>query len=194
MSMDPEEMKHFQVVDTRTGQAHPLASYLQPLSDAIEGLQRDIRGWTSRYADLRRNKVTKAKESALWDLAAELFEFWRQECNHKRSKFTVERFWLIEPFLEDTEHYGPEICRRAIAGAAFDPFTTKRKNGSTKRHDDWELIFRNAGKVEEFCNRAPQDWDKRGENQPAPTPPPKPTGPAEAEAAQFALQEPREET
>jgi hypothetical protein len=34
---------------------------------------------------------------------------------------------------------------------------TKRKNGSTKRHDGWELIHRDAGKWEEFCNRSPRD-------------------------------------
>jgi hypothetical protein len=46
----------------------------------------------------------------------------------------------------------------AIDGAAFDPYTTKRKNGSTKRHDDFTLIFRNADKMEEFANRAPKGW------------------------------------
>lgn len=159
-AVNPDEISHLRVVDTNTGDSMLLADYLQPLNDTIDGLQRDIRGWTSRYADLRRNKVKKAKESPLWDQALELFEYWQEKCNHKRSKFTPERFWQIEPFLEDEEHYGYEICKRAIAGAAYDPYTKPRKNGSIKRFDDWSLIFRSADKLEDMANKSPRDWDK----------------------------------
>ncbi len=190
-AVNPDEISHLRVVDTNTGDSMLLADYLQPLNDTIDGLQRDIRGWTSRYADLRRNKVKKAKESPLWPKALELFKFWQQECNHKRSKFSPERFWLVEPFLEDEEHYGFEICQRAIAGAAYDPYITKRKNGTSKFHNDWELIFRNAGKVEDMANRAPRGWQpplkEKTEVEEAEV-----EEQAEVQAAQHALQEPEE--
>jgi hypothetical protein len=53
------------------------------------------------------------------------------------------------------QKYGEEMCHTAIDGARYDCFTTTRRNGSVKRHDDWELIFRNGPKFREFANRAP---------------------------------------
>jgi hypothetical protein len=99
----------------------------------------------------------------MWPAAKRLFGEWKLACNHKRSPFTTDRFWQVEPYLTNTRYAKGEqeridLCRRAIAGAAFDPFVTRRRNGSTKRHDDWELIFRDSSKFEEFCCRAPRDW------------------------------------
>ena len=62
-------------------------------------------------------------------------------------------FQVALPYVDA---HGVELCRRAVEGAAYDPFVTKRKNGSTKRHDDWGLIFRDDQKFEEFCNKAPR--------------------------------------
>jgi hypothetical protein len=70
---------------------------------------------------------------------------------------------LIEPFLTNAK-YGQEVeqrvalCRRAVAGAAFDPFVSRRRNGTEHRHDDWDLIFRSSDKFEQFCCKAPAGW------------------------------------
>jgi hypothetical protein len=88
---------------------------------------------------------------------------WRVLCNHPRSSFGAAEFDLIRPFLQDKQ-YGRDLderllmCLRAVAGASFDAFTTRRKNGSVKRHDGLDLIFRNRSKFEEMVNRAPRDW------------------------------------
>jgi shikimate 5-dehydrogenase len=59
------------------------------------------------------------------------------------------------PYLE---RYGVAMCRKAIRGAAYEPFETTRKNGSKKRHDGWHLIFdRGADAFEEWCNKSPQE-------------------------------------
>lgn len=122
--------------------------------DVIAGLQRDIRGWAARYAELRRDRELEAKSHALYEPAKDLFGYWKLKCRHGRSRFTAERFELVRPLLEK---YGEGACRKAIEGAAFDPFVTTRKNGSSQRHDSWELIFRDAGKLEDFANRAPRE-------------------------------------
>lgn len=153
------------VVNPTTGETMPLERYTQPLEDQMAGLVRDNKGWAQRYAELKRDLDAEAEESTLWPAAVRVFNYWRETCNHARSVFTRDRFELIAPFLEK---YGnarrdPEqrlieaeaLCRRAIRGAAHDPFVTTRKNGSKKRHDGIDLIFRNADKFEEFCNRAP---------------------------------------
>lgn len=154
------------VVNGDTGERlGALADHVQPLEDAVAGLQRDIRGWAARYADLKRDKDGEAKESPVWPVAKKVFDYWRRTCKHPRSAFTLDRFELIRPFLEklgDKDKPPAErlaeaeaLCKRAIDGAAHDPFITRRKNGTPKRHDGIDLIFRNADKMEEFCNRAP---------------------------------------
>ncbi len=150
-----EAARHLHVIDAETGEVVtdgcPGCAQLQ---DIVAGLERDIRGWTTRYANLKRDKDAEARDHEMWPTAFELFKHWRKVCNHPRCKFTQERFWLLLPFLSE---HGPDACRRAIDGAAFDPFTTRRKNGTAKRHDGFELIFRDSGKFEEFVNRAPKE-------------------------------------
>ena len=157
--------QHLRVVDTDTGEIiehDPNACpHCVPLLDQIKGLQRDIRGWAQRFAELKRDKEAEAKAHADWPLAVRLFEYWQQKCNHPGSGWTVDRFEAIQPFLRHKK-YGPVACVRAIDGAAFAPFTTQRKNGSTKRHDDWGLIFREADRLEDFANRAPRGWQLPG--------------------------------
>lgn len=154
------------VVNPETGeQVGTLDQAQQRLKDEVGGLQRDVRGWAARFAELKRDKDAEAKDSPVWPAALRVFDYWRWECKHTRSAFTLDRFELIRPFLEklgDQSKPEPDrlaeaeaLCKRAIDGAAFDPFVTERKNGSKKRHDGLDLIFRNADKMEEFCNRAP---------------------------------------
>lgn len=124
------------------------------LEDVVAGLERDVRGWTARYAELRRDRELDAKSHPLYEPAKELFGYWKLKCRHGKSRFSADRFEIARPLIEK---YGEAVCRKAIDGAAYDPFTTTRKNGSTQRHDGWELVFRDAGKLEDFANRAPRD-------------------------------------
>lgn len=159
------------VVDPETGEVLPgvfnvaelieLRREVAHREDIIAGLQRDIRGWAQRYRELERDRKAEALEHELWPVGQRVFSAWRKQCRHPRSVYTADRFWQIEPFLTHTK-YGKtaedreRLCMRAIAGAAFDAFVVKRKNGSVKRFDEWERIFESAGKFEEFCNRAPR--------------------------------------
>lgn len=120
--------------------------------DEIAGLQRDIRGWAARWAELKRDKEADARQSRYWPAAVEVFEYWQTVCKHPRSDWGADRFFLIEPFVKK---HGVEMCKRAVDGAAFDPFITTRKNGTKKRHDGWHLIFGAPEKFEECCNKAP---------------------------------------
>ena len=53
------------------------------------------------------------------------------------------------------------LAARAIAGAGFDAFSTTRRNGSVKRFDEFERVFGDSGKFEEFVNRAPVGWEPK---------------------------------
>jgi hypothetical protein len=121
--------------------------------DVIAGLERDIRGWAARYAELKRDLTTQARQHPMYEDVKALFAHWTRACRHPRSQFTADRFWLMQPFFE---RHGEAMCKRAIAGAAFDPMTKQRKNGSIQRFDDISLIFRSESHFESFVNRAPR--------------------------------------
>jgi hypothetical protein len=152
------------VVNPDTGEiVEPDCEGCRTKNDEIAGLERDVRGWAVRYAELKRDRDAEAREHPMWPVGERVFREWRQLCRHPRSPWTQDRFWQIEPFLTNPK-YGKEeearvaLCRRAVAGAAYDAYKTTRRNGSVKHHNDWDLIFRSADKFEEFCNRAPTGW------------------------------------
>lgn len=124
--------------------------------EEIASLKTEKRGWISRYYNLKR-EFEPEQGHELFPAAKRLFDFWKERCNHPRSDFTAERFQTVLPHLRDL---GEDLCRRAIEGAAYEPYTTIRKNGTVKRHDDWTLVFRSRDKVEEFANRAPYHLPK----------------------------------
>jgi hypothetical protein len=145
----------FIVIDARTGQEVERTDFLpREYEDQVKGLQRDVRAWSMRYAELKRDKDQSAKHHPLYNDAELAFRHWKAACNHERSPFTSDRFWLVLPYLENPK-YGLKMVMRAIEGAEHEAFEVTRRNGSTKRFDEWERIFKNAGSFEEFCNRAP---------------------------------------
>lgn len=122
----------------------------------IEGLQRDLRGWIVRHGEVKRESERKSlPDNHPHRSDAEIaFNEWRKRCNHPRSQFTASRFWIVVPFLEN-DNYGLKTVLQAIAGAEYDPYVVKRKNGTKKVFDEWERIFENAGSLEDFASRAP---------------------------------------
>ena len=151
-------MSHLHVVDTTTGEIKDDCESCRLLRAQLDGAEKDLRAWRSRYAELKRQVDENLEEDPLWNDALLVFKHWKAACNHPRSIFTADRFGLIRPLIDK---YGIAACLRAVDGAAYDPMTKQRRNGSVKRFDDWELIFRNAGKLEDFANRAPIKTDGR---------------------------------
>jgi hypothetical protein len=141
-----------------------LKTELDRRNKIISGLHRDVEGWAVRHRQAVEDKAQEAREHPCWPVGGLLFVGWRRLCNHPRSPWTPPRFWVCEPFLT-SPHYGKtltvrvELCARAVKGAAYDPWVKQRKNGTTERMDDWEKwIFHSSGKFEDFCCRAPRDW------------------------------------
>ncbi|MFN8160610.1 MAG: hypothetical protein U0R52_06150 [Solirubrobacterales bacterium] len=152
----PQPARHLHVVDTATGEVQEPCEACAPmvaeLRVQLEGAQSEGRMWRARYAKLKAEAEDACTDDPLYGDVRTLFDYWRAACNHPASRFDAARFRIASPYLR---RYGMNTCRKAIDGAAFDPYTTKRRNGTTKRHDGWELIFRDASKFEDFANRAP---------------------------------------
>lgn len=156
-----ETARHLHIVDAETGEQLDGCPSCAVLEDKLKGAERDLNGWRARYAELHRDKWAQAQASKVWPFAVEVFDYWREKCNHPNCEWDLARFTLVEPFLKRTK-YGKTIeervalCRRAIDGYAFDCFVTTRRNGSTRRHDGFDLIFRDASHFEEGVNKAPR--------------------------------------
>jgi hypothetical protein len=164
----PEPTRHLRVVEhDDNGEviapACPKCAALQQeYIDQVSGLERDIRGWAIRYAELKRDRNAEAEEHPCWEAAQWTFRQWKRRCNHPRARWSHDRFWLIEPFLVG-DKWGKTLKARvalsllAIDGAKHDAWTVTRKNGSIKRFDEFDRIFATTGSFEEFCKRAPAD-------------------------------------
>lgn len=165
---DAQPERHLRVIrfDDNGEVIHTECAGCRDRDDTIAGLERDIRGWTKRNADLVRAKNAEAEEHPCWDAALWLFDYWKRVCRHPRSRWSHDRFWLVEQFLEQ-KRWGKTLkarvalCRLAIDGAAYDAFRRTRRNGSVEIFDEWERIFANSGRFESFVKRAPADAVER---------------------------------
>lgn len=78
-----------------------------------------------------------------------LFEFWKSECGHPKSKLDTKRGRVIANALKS---YDAKTLAQAIRGCARNP----HNNGSTggSKYDDVTLIFRDAAHIERFADEA----------------------------------------
>ena len=126
----------------------------QRASEEIIGLMATVRSQASTIGNARRREQDFRKHDQ-YDRCVRLFRVWQRATGHTRSHFTADRFKRALPFLLE---YEDTMIGRASEGLAFDPYTTRRANGTTQRHDSWELLFKSADRLEEFANRAPLAW------------------------------------
>ena len=129
--------------------------------ELLQKAQDEIAGhiWTQRSQSSKIGKYRREEQSvsdhAQWKRCARLFRVWQRATGHTRSRFTAARFREALPYLTE---YEDEVIERAIMGLAFDPFTSRRKNGTVQRHDGWHLLWKESTSVEEYANKAPLDW------------------------------------
>ena len=138
---------------------------------SVENVLRRVLELEAEVADLERDmRRARARERLLlgqleedrqgYDRRGEVesvFDEWRQACGHRNARLTNDRFDAIRRLLEVTKPaaYPREAFTAAIAGAAYDPWTKRRRNGSEQRFDDAALIFRDGKTFESFIKRAP---------------------------------------
>jgi hypothetical protein len=151
--------------DPLTGELEALKEQLADANRIIVGLERDVKAAIIREQKAREDKAAEARGHYLWPLIAIVYTGWQHHCNHKGAAFTSGRFWAAEPYFRSTT-YGKTLELRvrrvaqAIAGAAFNPYTTRARNGRLMRYDDWEQnVFGSNGKFERFCKLAPLDFE-----------------------------------
>jgi hypothetical protein len=146
------ERAELRLVNPETGELTETCPNCAENERVLAELERKYRGALSQIGNLRADRAKDAEAHKLFPKAKRLFDLWCRVCDHPKSEWLPDRFWLIEPYLSK---FGEVRCCRAILGAAFDPYTTRRKNGTMKPHNGWDLIFRSPDKMDEFEARAP---------------------------------------
>jgi uncharacterized membrane-anchored protein YhcB (DUF1043 family) len=135
------------------GEIHEGCPNCAALEDQLAGAENNVRSMRAQMANLRRELEGEIdRQHEMFPRLVAAFRYWQERCTHPRSQLTPDRMKVALPALK--RHEDPEI-RQAIRGAEYDPFVTTLKNGRTKRHDSWELIFRNEDTFQSFVERAP---------------------------------------
>lgn len=134
--------------------AWPIAEHARERDEQLKLAERDLRGKRSLIAKLRRDEDADRRTYEHRAMVEDVHAEWQRECKHPNSKLTAERFDAVRTLIE--KGYEREQFARAIAGAAYDPFTKQRRNGSIQRFDDLELVCRDGKHFEDFANRAPR--------------------------------------
>lgn len=122
-----------------------------------EAIERELRMKRRKIDELMADKERQAETHPLADKARTLYWHHQIVNGYRKSLFTTDRFWEVEPWLR-RKQYGVDIVRRAIDGAAFQSWCSERSNGSFKIHNEWSKILKNADSIEEHANRAPKWW------------------------------------
>jgi hypothetical protein len=141
-------------------EAWPVAYEWRELKVAAELLEQDLRTKRAQIKRLQADADLDRRTCAERPAIDKLFALWQEQCKHPRSKLTAERFDAARVLLQ--KGYTAEDLTLAIEGAAYDPFTKVRKNGSLEAFNDFELIMRDGTHVERFANRAPMKEKQLG--------------------------------
>jgi hypothetical protein len=151
-----EPAPHLHLIDTGTGEVYERCPNCEAMEDQLAGAESNVRSMRGIMAKLKREVAGEVdRNHALFPDAVALWRYWQERCRPRSTgELTDKRMRHVLPYLR---REGPEACREAIRGAAFDPFMTPQKNGKTRVHNDWDQIFpiQDEGKFESFRERAP---------------------------------------
>ena len=144
--------RHLQVVDQQSGEVLDQCPSCAYLEEQLAGAENNVRSMRSQMAKMKAELDGEIDRShRLFPTVMALFRYWQERCKHQRVSFTPEHMKVGLARLKEHE---PETCRRAIRGAAFDPYISTMKNGRKHRHDDWFQIM-HPQKFQSFVDRAP---------------------------------------
>lgn len=89
-----------------------------------------------------------------------IFNFWKDTFNKRNNaKLDDTRKKKIASALKA---HGADTCKEAILGCSISPWN-RGQNPGNKQYTDIELIFRNAGKVEQFAAAYKQETEGQQE-------------------------------
>lgn len=142
-----------EIVHDACGECARLRGVVFDKEQDLRNLEKDLRNWRDKYDRLLKDKDEERMSDPQRPQVLEVFDHWRERCNHKNSRFDGKRFDLIKTRLRD---FTVEELKMAIDGASVDAYVDPKG----KKHDRLGLILESAERVEDFCNRWHR-WQKR---------------------------------
>lgn len=148
--------RRIKLVDEDTGQV---------LDDCpiCEEYSREAARQRKIIADLRADKLGEAMEHPLYEDATTLFHEWKIATGKAKSRWPGpqgDRFWLCLPYLKTD---GFVICRWAVWGVAYMPYTRQLPTGKYEIYQDWETVFKSRSNFERFALRGYESPEARGQ-------------------------------
>lgn len=144
------------VIDTETGEIteHSGCPHCQQAQAETEELTKKFKGALLEIRKLKADRLAEILGAPERPQVELLHAVWKVACKKRRDL----DFKDYERMNAMVKKHGLGKCLAAIAGASYDCAKTPRKNGTWKKHDDLELIFRESAKVLDFAERVPQGW------------------------------------
>jgi hypothetical protein len=153
--------RHLRLVDVETGElVEDVPEYsealvtLRKLDTQVRMLERDIAGKRLRIAELEADREEEARNHPLRSQVEVVHACWKAACGRRRALHYTDVFNIAAAI----QKMGLDTCLRAVAGAKYDPYRRRLKNGNFKAYDDLETIFKTYAKVSDFAERAPTTW------------------------------------
>ena len=156
--------KHLRVVegavDHESGELLPptvenLQAEIASLNDELTGAIRALKGESRRLEELKRDKAAEARAHEAWPTILGLFDYWREQTGHRRTKWVPDKFWMAWPLWRE---YGTGNCAAGVAGIGYQPNKQRLDNGKVEVYDSWKLLFRDSVTLERYIKRRPADW------------------------------------
>lgn len=163
------------LVDTESGHTEAYAgdgTEVLSLRGQVRDLEQKLHETVQLLLNARRTITELKNIQAVERLKADVrptiervFDYWRVVTGHKNCTLTADRFdalWAIVKAAgikgADDERLKPLERRMMLAvdGCRFDPWVTKRKNGTLHVHDDLTHIFRSTDAMDEYVRKSPQ--------------------------------------
>jgi hypothetical protein len=131
-----------------------LRKQVEDLVTLVEKREKRIKGLDLQLDAMQKDQERAYLEREEREEAEVLVKVWRK--GTKRRRRLDHNDW--ESVCNAIKRHSFPSVLRAIAGAVYDPGSQTRRNGTTKRYNDIELITRSASKTSDFYDRAPKGW------------------------------------
>lgn len=119
--------------------------------------QRKYQGVLLQLAQLRADKEAEAQAHQLWPQALKLFEWWRWRTNRDgRSRWTADRFWIVEPFLRREGYRDCWDALRGLTSSAYHMKLGRYADREGAKYDEFERPFKDQRTFERFREMIPR--------------------------------------
>ena len=145
-----EPARHLHAVDPTTGEIIDCPGCLAR-DDEIAGLQTELRGWRTRYANLKRDKDAEAQSRQLLGQGGGPLA--RMAHRHRPGQVPSGQATASGSASPSCERTASTSAGGRSGGSPMSPTRKTLPSGLVETYRDWELCFRNRATFERYARR-----------------------------------------